>query len=161
MINIAALSLYMLVTSVSGNSHAVTVPQNIDTPPILLENQKEESTNEVDKTVEAHVREYFSDIPVMIRIAGCESHFSHTGKNGKIIRGIANPDDVGVMQINEQYHLEQSKKLGYDIYTLEGNMAYGRYLYEQFGARPWLASSACWSKNQDLAQKDVNVETNG
>ena len=98
------------------------------------------------------VSTYFADLPIMIDIARCESHFKQTDENGNITRGVANPFDVGVMQINEKYHLEESKKLGYDIYTLQGNMEYARYLYEKQGARPWLASSKCWSQYQNIAK---------
>lgn len=103
-------------------------------------------------TTEEIVTEYFSDLPIMVDIARCESRFRQVDKNGKIIRGEANAYDVGVMQINEMYHLEKSKKLGMDIYTLEGNMEYARYLYEKEGARPWLASSKCWAKYQNIAK---------
>jgi hypothetical protein len=113
-----------------------------------------QSTEEsVPLTVEEKVNQYFSDLPIMIDIARCESHFRQVDKNGKIFRGVANRYDVGVMQINEMYHLEESKKLGYDIYTTEGNMAYARYLYEKEGARPWIASSPCWAKYSNIAKK--------
>jgi hypothetical protein len=97
-------------------------------------------------TTKEKVEQYFSDIPVMIDIARCESRFIHLKKNGSLNRGVLTPADVGVMQINEKFHLKESKKLGYDIHTLEGNMAYARYLYEKQGARPWLPSSHCWAK---------------
>jgi len=59
------------------------------------------------------------------------------------------------MQINEKYHLDEAKKLGIDIYTVEGNMEFARILYDKFGTEPWNASSACWgsSKTNDLAVK--------
>lgn len=103
-------------------------------------------------TVKEKVTQYFSDLPILVDIAQCESHFRQTYKNGEIFRGVKNPLDVGVMQINEKYHLKESKKLGYDIYTTEGNMAYARYLYEKEGARPWLASSKCWAKYSNIAK---------
>ena len=103
-------------------------------------------------TVKEKVTQYFSDLPILVDIARCESRFRQTDKNGEIIRGVANPLDVGVMQINERYHLKESKKLGYDIYTVEGNMAYARYLYEKEDARPWLASSKCWAKYSNIAK---------
>lgn len=96
--------------------------------------------------IKRYVHDYFADIPIMARVAGCESRYRMLDKDGNVIRGEINPYDVGVMQINEKYHLETSKKLGYDIYTLEGNVAYARYLYEKQGAQPWVSSSACWSK---------------
>lgn len=96
--------------------------------------------------VKKYVRDYFADIPLLARIAECESHNRQYDKSGAVIRGEVNTMDVGVMQINELYHLDTSKKLGYDIYTIEGNVAYARYLYEKQGAKPWISSSACWAK---------------
>ncbi len=149
--NIATLGLYMLLAGVTGNPGAVQMPVVDTSTQILVESPKKESTNEIDKNTEAHVRSYFSDVPILADVARCESHFTQFKKDGKVLRGIANNLDVGVMQINEKYHLEASKKLGMDIYTLEGNLEYGRYLYEHQGARPWLASSPCWSKFTELA----------
>ncbi len=103
------------------------------------------------KTTQMRVEEYFADIPVMVDIARCESRFRHTDKNGNLLRGELTPADVGVMQINEKYHLETSEELGLDIHTLEGNMAYARYLYEKQGARPWLSSSHCWANYRQVA----------
>lgn len=58
------------------------------------------------------------------------------------------------MQINEGYHGSIAKDLGYDIYTLKGNMAYARSLYEKQGLQPWIASKSCWGSrigNAELA----------
>lgn len=114
-----------------------------------------QATLEVSKplTTEDAVNQYFSDLPIMVDIAHCESRFRQTDKAGNIFRGEVNHYDVGVMQINELYHLEDSKKLGYDIYTLKGNMAYARYLYEKQGARPWMSSSPCWAQSKTIAKK--------
>ncbi|MDB5266300.1 MAG: hypothetical protein JWN89_115 [Parcubacteria group bacterium] len=59
------------------------------------------------------------------------------------------------MQINENYHLEDSKKLGYNIYTIEGNVAYAKYIYDKSGAKPWMSSSPCWAKytEKEIARK--------
>jgi hypothetical protein len=105
------------------------------------------STNSVDmtsKAVEKYIREQFKDEPILIEIARCESTFRQFDKDGHIIRGKVNSGDVGVMQINEKYHADTSNDLGMNIYTLEGNVRYGRYLYEKFGAQPWKSSSKCW-----------------
>lgn len=93
--------------------------------------------------VEKRVKEYFSDIPILAEIAHCESNYTQIGKDGEIMRG-TNPDDVGVMQINEYYNGDSSAKLGYDIETLDGNLAFARHLYLQYGTQPWKASSKCW-----------------
>lgn len=97
--------------------------------------------------VETKVREYFKDIPLMAEISKCESHFRQFEKDGSIFRGVVNDRDVGAMQINEYYHKDRAVKLGYDLHTLEGNMAYARLLYNEQGGQPWISSSPCWKKS--------------
>jgi hypothetical protein len=103
------------------------------------------------KTTEQIVREYFLATPVLIDVARCESNFIQFDKDGNILRGKVNPQDVGVMQINEKYHLAESQRLGFNIYTTEGNLAYAEYLYETQGTRPWNYSSKCWGKTREVA----------
>lgn len=98
------------------------------------------------ENVQRYVEDYFTDIPILAYVAGCESHYRQLNSSGNILRGKKNIYDVGVMQINELYHAEDAQKLGLDIYTLEGNVAFARHLYEKYGAKPWMASSACWAK---------------
>lgn len=91
----------------------------------------------------------------MIQIARCESTFRQLDSDGEIHRGRVNNADVGVMQINEFYHLDMAEKENYNIYTIEGNTAYARELYEDKGTQPWISSKPCWGKyvNNDLAVK--------
>ncbi|MEI6057742.1 MAG: hypothetical protein WCQ60_02105 [bacterium] len=100
----------------------------------------------------AFVKSYYSDEPVLIDIARCESSFRQYDKNGNILRGKVNAADIGVMQINEKYHLETAKSMGYDIRTTAGNLAYAKYLYDTQGADPWSASQPCWSKQIAMAK---------
>ncbi len=146
MINIAAPGLYMLLTGTTASVDANTTQIIDNSNQTLVLASKEEPTNEIDVNVEAYVREYFKDAPIMAEVARCESHFTQFTKSGQVLRGRAVAQDVGVMQINETYHLAAAKKLGIDIYSLEGNLAYGRILYERNGTRDWMASSGCWSK---------------
>jgi hypothetical protein len=101
------------------------------------------------KNVQKFVTDYFSDIPLLAQVAACESHNRQFNSSGNVQRGEVNHYDVGIMQVNELYHLETATKLGYDLYTADGNVAYARYLYEKEGAKPWISSSACWAKFQD------------
>src|SRR3989344_951020 len=96
-------------------------------------------------TLESHVREFFTDIPVLAEIARCESHFRHFDSNCKILKGRADRRDIGLMQINEYFHGKQAGKLGFDIYTLDGNIAYAKWLYEKEGVDPWRNSQKCWT----------------
>jgi len=90
------------------------------------------------------VRDYFSDIPVMISVARCESHFRQTLSDGSILHGKVDPRDTGVMQINTGYHGETAEQMGLDLNDLYDNLAYARYLYEKEGTQPWNASRPCW-----------------
>lgn len=96
------------------------------------------STTEVEKIV----RERWKDIPVLIEIARCESHFNMFNANGTVFRGRQNPSDVGVMMINEHYHTRNRKM---DFYTLEGNLEYAEFLYKTEGTTPWNWSKFCWN----------------
>lgn len=99
-------------------------------------------------STEQYVRKYFKDIPIMVEIARCESTFRHLDKDGEVHRGRVVAEDVGVMQINEYYHLDQAVKKNIDIYSLDGNLTYARDLYERQGTRPWNSSKPCWGKHQ-------------
>jgi hypothetical protein len=95
-------------------------------------------------TLEDYVREYFKETPIMAEIAKCESRFRQVTKSGQVLRGEVNKSDVGLLQINEAYHKEKSLELGFDLETVNGNLAYAKYLYEKEGTKPWNASAKCW-----------------
>lgn len=108
------------------------------------------SINTLDATLplatrREYVQAFYEHQPVLARIAFCESTLKHNEEDGSVLRGKVDSRDVGVMQINEHYHGKTAKDLGYDIYTLRGNMAYARYLFEKQGVKPWSASSDCWN----------------
>jgi len=100
------------------------------------------------QTIEEYVRVYFADIPVMAEVAKCESRFRQFSKNGTVLRGEVVSDDLGVMQVNDYFHGDTADKLGLDLKTIQGNVAYARYLYEKEGTRPWNSSKPCWGKTQ-------------
>ena len=114
-------------------------------------NRSQKETSNPNNGIESSTREYFQDVPLMAEIAKCESRFRQFEKDGSTFRGIVNNKDVGVMQINEYYHLKRAKKLGIDIYTVEGNLKYGRLLYSEEGSDPWSSSAPCWMKS-DVAK---------
>jgi hypothetical protein len=88
----------------------------------------------------------FSGYPVLKKICTCESGLNHFDKDGNVLRGNSNKDDIGICQINQYYHSEKPKELGLDIHTMEGNVAFAKYLYETEGTTPWNASRSCWAK---------------
>jgi hypothetical protein len=111
------------------------------------------STIKTKENITSKVKVYFADAPIMQKIAYCESRNRQFGKDGSIFRGVVNPRDVGVFQVNEKYHLSDSKKMGIDIYTVEGNLEYARHLYESQGTQPWSSSRPCWGNYEKLAIK--------
>lgn len=96
------------------------------------------------KTLEAYVRAYYKDTPELAEIAGCESNFRQYDSKGAILKGTVDKDDIGIMQINKYYNGDNAEKLGYDIYTIEGNLAYAKVLYKKYGDDPWSSSEKCW-----------------
>lgn len=99
-----------------------------------------------ESNTEMIVRNYFSDIPVMVQVAKCESTFRHTLADGSVLRGKVDNADTGVMQINTRYHGKKAVELGLDLEDIYDNMEYARYLYEKQGTQPWKASSPCWGR---------------
>jgi hypothetical protein len=153
MLNLA-VGIMMFVSSVAPtqatSTNTSSAPISTSTPHVVAV-MKVETVNK--ETIEALVREEFSDIPIMVDIARCESQFIQFNKDGSVHRGRINPADVGIFQVNESYHLKASEKLNLDIHTVEGNLKYARHLYENEGADPWSASSPCWGKRIVVAKK--------
>lgn len=156
----------MAISGMTGSATTIPVSapsQTVDSA-VVQQVEDRKTVKEVSNAMstEEYVRQYFSDIPIMIQVAKCESHFRQLDKDGDIHRGVVNHADVGVMQINEFYHLDTSQKKDLDIYTLEGNTAYARDLYEREGTAPWSSSKACWGKyvkpNQGQTQTELAVK---
>ncbi len=108
----------------------------------------------VAQSVEEYVRDYFKDAPIMIEIAKCESRFRQFDKNGQVLKNAAGSSAVGIFQIMSSIHDSSADKLGIDIYTMQGNAAYARYLLDTQGTKPWeadLKSKGCWGKS-DVAK---------
>jgi len=143
-----------LMSSMYGSGKADTQVEKINSvgSPVELALRDTRSFKD-SKEVEQYLRNEFADTPILVEIARCESTFRHFNDKGEVIRGRVDRADVGVMQINERYHLEKSRELGHNIYTIQGNIAYAKYLYGKSGAQPWSASKPCWSRSQDLARK--------
>ena len=112
----------------------------------------DESTFTDREALTAYLRKEYAETPILVEIARCESTFRHYGENGKIIRGRVNSHDIGVMQINLLYHADTAEGLNIDLYTVEGNVEYAKYLYGKYGSKPWSASEPCWSSGE-LARK--------
>lgn len=88
--------------------------------------------------------------PTLKRICSCES----TGRpdneprqfdsDGNVLRGIINPLDTGMCQINLKYHEATAIRMGLDLETAYGNASYANWLFDTQGATPWEWSRSCW-----------------
>lgn len=128
-------------------SPVTVTDQGAEVAQISLEVKSEDYMPITDpKNVERFLKDYFADAPLLAKIGRCESRNRHFNGRGEVLRGEKNTYDRGVMQINLLYHEKTAEKLGLDLHNIDDNVAYARYLYEKQGAKPWMSSSACWSK---------------
>jgi len=104
------------------------------------------------KIMEKYLRQVFADDPILVEIARCESNYRQYDKDGLVVKGRVDSADIGVMQINERYHALTADKLGLDLHTITGNIAYAKYLYDKEGTKPWSASEKCWSIGNTVAK---------
>jgi len=151
-------SLLFLVSSLYGGVSGASIDGALGIKADTTQKQEYSESIKTDNpiTFEQYVREYFSDDPILAEIAKCESTFRQYSSSGEVIKGRVNKSDVGVMQINKYYHLKQAEKLGYDLHTIEGNMAYAKALYDREGTKPWNSSSKCWGKYAKTVSNPVN-----
>lgn len=148
-----ATGVAFLMSSLYGAGHTSAQVANVAAAPTTGQATTTEARILTSsKEVEAYVRKNANE-PILVEIARCESTFRQYDANGEVIRGKVNRKDVGVMQINEHYHADDAHKLGYDIYTIEGNLAFAEYLYSKYGTDPWSSSAKCWSKGAEIAQR--------
>lgn len=148
MIEIITTSFFIFSSIYGGPVNTSDVKVSSNVPQIkapVVEKTETEVPNNIG--LEKKVREFFKNDPLLVDVARCESHFRQYDTDGESLRGKANSADIGLMQINEYYHAEKAKKMGLDIHTVEGNLAYAKYLYDKEGAQPWKSSSKCWAKN--------------
>jgi len=134
-------AVILLVSSLYG-------PANVAVAQDIGNSLNTQSNKAIEKpiTLEAYVREYFSETPILAEVARCESSFRQVGEDGLVLRGKVNKSDLGLMQVNEYYHEKKASELGYDLESVDGNLAYAKYLYDKEGTQPWKASSKCWKK---------------
>jgi hypothetical protein len=124
----------------------VTIPGSPALSPIITE-QALAVTRLEPKTVQESnqkaIEAVFGVNNIMLDVARCESNLTHY-QGDVVLIGKVNSNDIGLFQINKMYHLEKSKELGLDIYILEDNITYAKWLYDREGTKPWSASKFCW-----------------
>jgi hypothetical protein len=90
--------------------------------------------------------------PLLKHIASCESWGDPNKEpreflpDGSILRGYPNPDDIGLAQINAPLWAKTAEAHGWDIFTYQGNLAMAKWLFDQYGSKPWNWSKGCWGQ---------------
>lgn len=122
--------MLLVLLAITGQYIKVEAAENVSTA-------TSEMPTPTSKTIESQVREFFVDIPVMIDIARCESNFRQFNDSGSVLRGGNGGETIGIFQIFESIHTGAATGMGFDLRTVEGNMGYAKYLYQQSGTSPW------------------------
>lgn len=92
----------------------------------------------------------WANYPLLKHITSCESWGDPNKEpreftpDGKVLRGYPNPQDIGVGQINLPTWGPTAEKLGFDLFTYEGNVGFSKWLYDHYGWKPWVYSKGCW-----------------
>lgn len=143
---IPQLGLAGLTLAAQIGSFATGASAPLVTTTVPMEGPKVEiAKKELPELIVDSAKLYEIDPEIAVAIARCESRIRQYDATGQVLRGELTPADVGIFQINEKYHLERSRGLGYDIYTSEGNIGYAMWLLKKEGQKHWKASSKCWA----------------
>ena len=84
------------------------------------------------------------DAKIMLGIAKCESGARQYDENGVVIVN-EKTFDYGALQIN-QMHIPEALKMGLDVFTLDGNLRFGKHLLDTQGLKSWRSSLRCWGQ---------------
>lgn len=121
------------------SSASIVLPQIIPSQAIVYEAP-------LPPTLEEKIGDFF-----LIEIARCESGLRQFDEDGNILRGQINFKDVGLFQINEDWHFKRSVEKKINIHTTDGNIAFAKLLYKEQGSKPWSASKECWQNKTPLS----------
>lgn len=109
-------------------------------------------TQYADSDTRAAIQAAFPGAPIMVAVANCESRMRQFNADGTVIHGVQHRQDSGLLQINKSVHAPKAKELGINLDTTEGNLAFGRYLYDHYGLTPWASSRGCWGRSRIASQ---------
>lgn len=138
--------LYLMITftvaSIPSFTGDVEEDPSILTPPII----EEAYEVSIDEHITQEAIKYDVDPFLAKKIMWCESRqYENKAINeNKRDDGSVWSLDIGRWQINDYWHQETMKSMGWDIYDDHDNVSYGFYLLNKEGTRHWNASKHCW-----------------
>lgn len=84
---------------------------------------------------------------VLHAICMAESNCQHFEADGKTVkRGVIDPDDTGIFQINKRIHADLIKETGLNPEVEADNIKLADILYSRRGTSPWNKSREVWQK---------------
>ena len=109
--------------------------------------------------IEDKVRAAFTDAPIMVIVAKCESRFRQYTDSGNVLYSGYNNGMVGIFQLYASIHQKAALAMGFDITSVDGNIGYAHHLYDSQGTDPWLDSFKCWNPGtaESVASTSVAV----
>jgi len=93
------------------------------------------TNDDIPKILELVAKQENIDLKKFKKLAQCESTTRHYDE-GKVLTGIVNPDDKGVLQINEPTWKETAEKLKLDIYDPVENCLLAAWIIKN-DSRSW------------------------
>ena len=103
---------------------------NLERAHLLFDNE--------EQVIELMIEKEFSDVPIMKKIAICESGMKQFDEKGKVITGKAK--EKGLFQIHPVW-FPTMEKLGIDVDTIQGNIKAARHVLNVQGLSAW----TCWN----------------
>lgn len=91
-------------------------------------------------TIEERIKQELGD--EFVRIASCESTLKQFNDDGTVL--ISHTNDKGLFQVNH-IHWNDAIRLGIDLDTIDGQIAYAKHLKEKNGTKDWFMSKKCWN----------------
>lgn len=86
--------------------------------------------NRAEKTIPERIESIFGKDSEMLQIADCESSTRQFSASGEVLRGGSGNKYIGIFQIGE-FWKQKAESMGMDIYTIDGNIAFAKFLYDE------------------------------
>lgn len=105
----------------------------------------EQSETLLNSAISYYALQYEVSETLAREIMRCESGLKPNAINHNKRNGEVWSSDYSYWQINDYYHAERFKKIGWDITNPEDNLEAGFYLLATEGSGHWSASRHCWN----------------
>lgn len=108
------------------------------------------------------IRFWYGNIPSldawdMIDTIKLESEFIHFNRNGSVLRGNENPNDIGLHQINTVESVDEIREAGCNVEDIDCQFEVALLIYRKYGLKRWVKYEQVKSLPVSLKTIDVPV----